>query len=214
MAGRRKNKAVTDVAEGIGIDPNASPEQAALEEAAQTGAAAQAAAVDATTPPIDPEAQAPDMTEESPTPGESEGLPAEPTSGVEVVSPGGEPPVAPVREKLPAGEGVEERLNPTPAAPLAAETKKAAKDHAAAVRESRKVESPSLKRLGAMGKKLPGAEHIKIYKRDERRGERLRCRVRRRGDSRHEPKDSARSAEGDHDQRHVQRLFAEGPRTS
>lgn len=161
----KKNPAVAEVTEGIGVDKDATPDQAMLDEAAKSGAAAQAAAVDATTPEIDPEAQAPVVTEVVSAEGdavpEAEHLGTPAPDGTEYL-PAGE------RERLPAGAGVESKLHPIPSAPTARETKKAAKEAAAAARAARKTQSPSLKRLGPLGEKLPGAEHIIIYKRDDK----------------------------------------------
>lgn len=151
-----KNPAVAEVAEGIGVDPDATPEEAALEEAAQAGAAAQAQAVDATTPPIDPETQAPTVTEVGGT---------------------GEPPMAgdtpdqPVggRQRLPQQPStVEQNLRNIPSTPTRRQTKKEAKEARATARDAKKTDSPGLKSLGGLGKKLPGAEHVKIYKRDDK----------------------------------------------
>lgn len=144
-----KNSAVNQKLNDLKVDPQASPQEAVTKEAA-------AQSMDITAPEVDPETTPPDMTqEEKEAQRDQERLDnAAQTQGK----------LLPMSGK---SSGVEQKLQGTPAVPSPRETKQDDKEKVKAARESKKGDSPSMKRLGAIGKKMPGAEKVRVAKRGE-----------------------------------------------
>lgn len=143
-SGNGANPAVDAVTESIGVDPGASPDQAALDEAAQAGGEAEAALAAVEQAEADAaaaEAELPDVD------------PAEDPPEVEEPDPKAEAALAAKRR-------------PAPVPPPRMSKKEKQEERQAKLHS--KPQSPSTRRLGELGKKLPGAEHVKVEKRNAR----------------------------------------------
>jgi hypothetical protein len=136
------NPAVREAAENAGIDTDATPDQAALDEAAKAGSDGEAAKAAVAA------AEAGEDTTELPT-----------VTAVETTPQVDEAPPDPK-----AAAALHEKTRPAAVPPPRLSKKEQAAEKAA-VKAATAAQSPSTRRLGELGKKLPGAEHVKVEKR-------------------------------------------------
>jgi hypothetical protein len=156
------NPKVDEMTQGLGIDPEAGPEQAAADEGAKAAAAEQERLDRAAQQGAGAQAEADgldltDAQEQPPAAGPEETQPEQPAEPEE------EAPAAPVIELSPR---MLQQLTPQQT-PEPRQSKKQRAEEAQAAKVALKTQSPSTKRLGPLSAKVPGAEHIKIHKRAE-----------------------------------------------
>lgn len=146
------NPAVDAAAEGAGLDITATPDEAALDEAATSGAEAGAAAA---------------IAEGADDDGDLMGVS---TTEVQEVAPQveDEPPAEEPQAQAEMSQEMRDKVSPQ-SIPDAPKSKAEQRAEKRAEQERKKAAeataSPSAKRLGPIGKKLPGAEHIKVHRR-------------------------------------------------
>lgn len=141
--GTNGNPAVEEAAARIGVDPDADGDQAMLDKAAEDGGEADAARAAAD----EMDAAADDLPQ---------------------VDPQEDPPEVEEEEEADpkTREKLESKRRPAPV-PSPRQTKKE-KQEERQLKANSKPQSPSTRRLGELGKKLPGAEHVKVEKRNAR----------------------------------------------